>query len=85
VKSKRHSRRQRALVGVTPYLPALRNASGGVAGKRRITFLRPPERLQFCLTLLLNLLCIFHAIQWCTPVCGLVEESFGPARALRDV
>jgi hypothetical protein len=54
-----------------------------MAGKLRILFLRPLERSTFRPTFLLNLLRILHAIQWCGPACGLVDESFGPARALR--
>jgi len=85
VKHARQSRRQRALVGATPCLPLLRNARGGVAGKLHITFLRLPERSPPRPALLLNLLRIFQAIQWYTAACGLVDESFGLARAFRDV
>ena len=58
---------------------------GGVAGKLHVTFLRPPERSPSRPALLLNQLRIFRAIQWCAPACVLVDESFGLARALREV
>ena len=73
------------VVRAAPCLPLLLSARGDEVGKLCITFLRPPERSPFRPALLLYLLRIFRAIHWYTSICGLVDESFGPARALRDV
>jgi len=50
-------------------------ARGGVADKPRIILSRLPEQSPFRPTFLLNLLRIFHAIQWYAPACEPMDES----------